>query len=124
MIEKIFDIVATALMKTATFLHLTYNEINIIVYFFIIPLTWCIMLDRIFKTYYISCAWTAFCLILFLVKIKSFSTWCDTLFDKSVNFLLSFEAIGWDYSTASVIICVVIPILIYIVLTILLICKS
>ena len=37
---------------------------------------------------------------------------CDWAFMKSVDFLLWFKKIGWNYVVSSVIICVVIPILI------------
>jgi hypothetical protein len=39
---------------------------------------------------------------------------CDWMFDKSVEFLLWFKKIGWNYVVSSVIICVVIPVLIYV----------
>lgn len=39
MITKLFNITAKALMKLAQKLHLTYNEVNIIVYYMIVPLT-------------------------------------------------------------------------------------
>ena len=45
MIKTIFSIVALGLNKIAKLLHLTYNEINIIVYYFLIPLSWTIILD-------------------------------------------------------------------------------
>ena len=43
----VFGIVAASLRLMAKALHMTYNEINIIVYYLIIPLSWCIMLDYI-----------------------------------------------------------------------------
>ena len=39
---------------------------------------------------------------------------CDWAFDKSVDFLLWFKKIGWNYVVSSVIICVVVPALIYV----------
>ena len=121
MIRIIFAIVAFALYKTAKLLNLTYNEINIIVYYFIIPLTWCIMLDCIIGMPVCSIVWTVLGLIVYLKKKKNFSKWCDDVFKCSVKFLLKFEKIGWDYNKASVIICVVIPIIIYVLLIIALI---
>lgn len=38
MIDFIFNLVAVALFKVAKMTHLTYNEINIIVYYLIIPM--------------------------------------------------------------------------------------
>jgi hypothetical protein len=43
MIGSIFSFVAKALTKIAKVTHLTYNEINIIVYYLIIPMSWCVM---------------------------------------------------------------------------------
>ena len=39
---------------------------------------------------------------------------CDWAFMKSVEFLLYFRKIGWNYIVSSVIICVVVPVLIYV----------
>lgn len=92
----------------------TYNEVNIIVYYLVIPLSWTIMLDYItgmpFLTPLFLLAW-----IVFIWKDKmDFRTRCDLAFKKSVDFLLWFQKIGWNYIVSSVIICVVIPILVYI----------
>jgi len=38
------------------------------------------------------------------------------MFEASVRFLLWFQRIGWNYEVSSVIICVIIPIIIYILL--------
>ena len=119
MITRLFNFVAIKLFHLAKSLHLTYNEINIIVYYFIIPLTWCIMLDLIIKKPICTPFWTILCLIVYLVKKKNFSGWCDWFFMKSADFLNSFHLLGWNYEKASVIICVVVPIIIYIILGIL-----
>ena len=109
----VFGIVAAGLNLIAKALHMTYNEINIIVYYLIIPLSWFIMLD-----YIIVLAITIRILIMlwiyiFWSKRKFFKKWCDVAFQLSVDFLLKFQRIGWNYWKASVIICVVIPIIIY-----------
>ena len=44
-ISFIFRKVADALYDGASAIGITYNEINIIVYFLLIPLTWTIMFD-------------------------------------------------------------------------------
>ena len=43
---------------------------------------------------------------------NSFGDWAKA-FDNSVKFLLWFKVIGWNYYVSSVIICVVVPVLIY-----------
>ena len=121
MIATIFNKTALALLKTEQKIGLTYNEVNIIVYYMIVPLTWCIMLDFILNCVpWMSVVWLAMCIAITWWHRKDFSTWCDWVFQKSVDFLLWFRRIGWDYYKASVIICVVLPIAIYGLLIILL----
>lgn len=47
LINIIFDKTARALQSGARKLNITYNEINIIVYYFCIPLVWTVMIDYI-----------------------------------------------------------------------------
>lgn len=110
----IFAIVAGIEHLIAKITGTTYNEVNIIVYYLVIPLSWTIMLDYItrmpFLTPLFLLAW-----IVFIWKDKvDFRTRCYLAFKKSVDFLLWFQKIGWNYIVSSVIICVVIPILVYI----------
>ena len=110
----IFAIVAGIEHIIAKFTGLTYNEVNIIVYYLIIPLTWTLMIDYLtempFLTPMIIIGW-----IIFLWKDQmKFRDRCDWAFDKSVDFLLYFKKIGWNYIVSSVIICVVVPVLIYV----------
>ena len=110
----VFAIVAGIEHIIAKLTGLTYNEVNIIVYYLIIPLTWTLMIDYLtkmpFLTPMIIIGW-----IIFLWKDKmKFRDRCDWAFDKSVDFLLYFKKIGWNYIVSSVIICVVVPVLIYV----------
>ena len=110
----IFAIVAGAELLIAKLSGTTYNEVNIIVYYLVIPLSWTLMLDYItrmpFLTPLLTSAW-----IVFIWKDKmKFRNRCDWAFRISVDFLLWFKKIGWNYVISSVIICVVIPILVYI----------
>ena len=110
----IFAIVAGVEQVIARLTGATYNEVNIIVYYMLIPLSWTVMIDFITQLPLMSpmfiVAW-----ILFLWKdTMKFRNRCDWAFDKSVDFLLWFKKIGWNYITSSVIICVVVPIIIYI----------
>lgn len=120
-INKAFDIVAKSLLRIAEILHLSYNEINIIVYYFIVPLTWCVMIDLIISLPVFTPLWLLLWAGIFIAKGKTFRQWSDRVFKKSVDFLLWFRRIGWNYETASVIICVVLPVIIYAVLAYLLI---
>ena len=47
------------------------------------------------------------------MNMGDFSTWCEWLFDKSADFLNSFHFIRLDYFAASVLICVIVPLIIY-----------
>lgn len=113
MISKCFKLVVDVLYWIAQTFGMTYNEINIIVYYLIVPLTWTVMIDILIKkpitTPLLLLAWG----VIFFVHRNDFSQWCDWAFQKSVDFLLWFKCIGWDYILSSVIICVVVPIIIY-----------
>jgi hypothetical protein len=115
MIKSIFQAVANLLFYIARMTGLTYNEINIIVYYFIIPFTWLAMLDYIFKFHYLKVIFIILALV-FSLTCKNFSHFSDRLFDKSAAFLNSFNQWGSNYVSSSVWICVALPILIYIIL--------
>ena len=121
LIDFIFKFVAKALNIIAKVTHLTYNEINIIVYYLIIPMSWCVMLDIIVRFPIFTPLWSVLWIYIFWTKRKFFSQWCDTAFSLSQEFLFSFKKIGWDYFKASVIICVLVPIIIYAILIMMLI---
>ena len=110
----IFAVVAGAEHLIARLTGSTYNEVNIVVYYMFIPLSWLVMIDYLtklpFTTPMFVIAW-----IIFLWKDPMpFKERCDWMFVKSVEFLLLFKRIGWNYIVSSVIICVVVPLLIYI----------
>ena len=115
-VSKLFWWVAKSLQSIARILHLSYNEINIIVYYLLIPLSWCIMLDCLIGMPITTLLLVAVWAVIFL-KVKSFSEWCDKGFKLSQMFICLFG----EYVKYSVIICVFIPVLIYAVLITLLI---
>lgn len=117
----VFGIVAAGLNLIAKALHMTYNEINIIVYYLIIPLSWCVMIDYIIGLPITTPIWILLWIYIIWSKRKFFKDWCDAAFKLSVDFLLKFKRIGWNYWKASVIICVVVPLIIYAVLIILMV---
>ena len=121
MIITIFNKTAFTLLKIAYKTGLTYNAVNIIIYYMIVPLTWFIMLDFIIHCWpLLTILWTIVCLIVIWWHRHDFTQWCNHTFQKSVIFLLWFNCIGWDYYKASVIVCVLVPLLIYGILFILL----
>lgn len=121
MIQRIFTRVAMALYNGAMKLGITYNEINILVYYLVIPLTWTIMVDLLIgmplTTMALLCVWAG-------IRIGTwgrFTEWCDWAFMYSVDFLNFFNRWGGNYVLNSVVICVVVPGLIYIALVVMLI---
>ena len=115
----IFGTVALILNLMAKLTGMTYREINIIVYYLIIPLSWCIMLDYIIGLPITTPVWILLWVYIFWSKRKFFRQWCDVAFKLSVDFLLKFQRIGWNYWVASVIIGVVVPIIVYAALVLL-----
>lgn len=110
----IFAVVAGAEHIIAKLTGATYNEVNIIIYYLLIPLSWAAMVDYITKMPFLSVMYiTAWVIFLWKDPMK-FRDRCDWAFMKSVDFLLWFKKIGWNYVVSSVIICVVIPLLIYV----------
>lgn len=108
----IFKIVARSLLYIGRQTGLTYNEINIIVYYFIIPFSWLCLLDLYFKFHFTKIAFVIFT-VGFKVGCRNFNSYSNWLFEKSVSFLNYFNKYGSNYVKSSVWICVVLPILIY-----------
>jgi hypothetical protein len=109
MIDATFQAVAKGLYYSGTLINLSYNEMNILVYFVIIPLIWAYIIDKIFRFHYVKLS--LMLVILFCwVTINNLSAFCDDLFYACVIFLNLFQPIGIDYVAASVLFCVVIPI--------------
>ena len=121
MIQRIFTRVAVALYNGAMRIGTTYNEINILVYYLLIPLTWTIMVDLLIgqplTTMALLCVWGGICIGTW----GRFTAWCDWAFIRSVDLLNYFNRWGGNYVFNSVVICVAVPVLIYVGLVILLI---
>ena len=116
--NRIFIIVRDILLNLSSITKLTYNEINIIVYYYILPFFYLSIIDYKLDTHTLKILFI--CLILFsFFLIKDFKKFSDILFMKSVDFLRWFKIIGWNYIVSSVIICVFIPILILVIILIL-----
>ena len=115
-VSKTFDAVAETLLGIARRTGLTYNEVNILVYYLLIPLTWTIMLDFILRkpitTPLLLLAWMG----IFIATRGRFRQWCDKAFVLSQQFIRLFG----EYVKYSVVICVIVPIIIYFILFVLL----
>ena len=116
MIKRIFVKVAMALYRGAQRLGITYNEVHILVYYLLIPLTWTIMVDCLIgmplTTMALLCVWAGICIGTW----GRFTAWCDWAFMRSVDLLNYFNRWGGNYVLNSVVICVVVPVFIYIAL--------
>lgn len=110
----IFAVVAGVEHVIAKLTGMTYNEVNIIVYYLLIPLSWAVMVDYITMLPFLSLMYIIAWVIFLWKDPMKFRDRCDWAFDKSVDFLLWFKKIGWNYVVSSVIICVVVPVLIYV----------
>jgi hypothetical protein len=109
MIDATFQAVAKGLYYSGTLINLSYNEMNILVYFLILPLIWAYIIDKMFRFHYVKLT-IMLVILLCVVTINNLSAFCDDLFYACVIFLNLFRPIGVDYVAASVLICVVLPI--------------
>jgi len=113
--DTIFQIVYYLLVWLSDLTGLSYRAINIVVYFIIIPFVYFHLADKLIKKHYLKIGFSILVFILLLV-IKDFEAFSSKLFDLSVKFLLWFQIIGWNYTVASVIICVIIPLIAFLIL--------
>ena len=113
-IYLIFGLVAALLALLAKLCGITYKEMNIFVYYFVIPISWCFMIDYWLNMPLFSCLWCLLWAFIIYHNRHGFRTWCVRAFDNSVKFLLWFRTIGWNYYISSVIICVIAPIIVYV----------
>ena len=120
--QIIFKIVASILHLIADISGLSYVEINIVVYYFIIPFTYLVLIDTLWGKHYLKISFIIIS-IMFFIFINDFKSFSERLFNISVNFLESFGFLGLNYTYSSVVICVFVVIGIYLVLAVLLIQK-
>lgn len=119
--QTIFNVVADSLLWIARKTKLTYNEVNILLYFLIVPLSWTVLFDCWLGLPLTSTTLLLVWLGIFVTARHNFRQWCDRSFKDSVDFLNWFNRFGGNYVINSVIICVIIPVIIYVVLICLLI---
>ena len=113
--NPVFYVVAHTLNWVAFMTGFTYNEINIIAYYIILPFVYAALIDRILRKHILKIiyvvAWAgALCLI------KDFGAFSNSLFNASVDFLLMFSHVGLNYVSASVVICVILPGIVFLAL--------
>ena len=111
----VFQIVYSLLKWISQVTGFTYNEVNIIAYYIILPFAYVVLADRILKKHVLKALYIAG-VAACLLSIGNFREFSDWLFQKSVDFLLSFQFLGWDYMVSSVLICVVFPAIVFLVM--------
>lgn len=114
-IQFLFLIVAKSLYRIAEFSKLSYNQINVLVYFFVVPFLYLAILDHHFDFHYLKAAAT-FTTLGFFIVCRNFAAYSDWLFAQSVKFLQYFKRYGIGYQSASIWFCVVLPILLLLAL--------
>lgn len=114
MISIIFLLVAFVFYFVSLVTGLSYEEVNVIFYFFLIPFSWCAMLDIIFKFKFFRISF-AILFLTFAYSIQSFQVFSNNLFEYCFQYLDSFSPF-LTYSESSVFICVFLPALVYLFL--------
>ncbi len=109
-----FVLTARGLLAIGKALHLSYNAVNIIVWYMLLPLAWAAILDYKLHQVLFAPTWLLLCIGCIVIQRKRFNKFCDTLFRLSQIFILSFG----DYYLWSVLICLLVPIVITVVLLI------
>lgn len=107
-----FAITVKILLAIGKVFHLSYNAVNIIVWYMIIPLAWAAILDYKLHKLILSPMWLLICVGIIILQRKQFNQFCDTIFRLSQIFISSFG----NYYLWSVIICLLLPTLITAVL--------
>lgn len=107
-----FTLTVKILLATGRVFHLTYNAVNIIVWYMLLPLALTGILDYKLHKLILSPLWLLLCISIVILQRKKFNQFCDTMFKLSQIFIASFG----NYYLWSVIICLIVPLLITAVL--------
>lgn len=110
-----FVLTVKVLLLIGKLLHLSYNAVNIIVWYMLIPFAWAAILDYKLHQMLFAPVWILLCIGTIVHQRKQFNKFCDLLFRLSQEFILSFG----NYYLWSVIICLLVP---FLVTTLLIMC--
>ena len=111
--DFIFIIIRDLLIRLSSITKLSYNEVNIVVYYYVLPFFYFCIIDYKIETHLLKIPFIILSLLSIIV-IKDFKVFSDSLFNKSVKFLRFFKIVGWNYVVSSVIICIIVPIILLI----------
>ena len=109
--NAVFDAVMHSLEWGAGLSGLTYAEVNIIVYFMLLPVALAAMADRILHWHWLKLSVLAVWATA-LLAIPNFTAFSDRAFDLCAAFLSAFAVVGLSYVQASVAVCVILPLLV------------
>lgn len=107
-----FAVTVKVLLLIGKATHLSYNAVNIIVWYMLLPLLWAAILDYKLHQVLFAPTWLLLCIGCIIIQRKRFNKFCDTLFRMSQIFILSFG----DYCLWSVMICLLVPVIITLIL--------
>lgn len=107
-VTVLFTFTVKILLETGKVFHLSYNAVNIIIWYMILPLGWAAILDYKLHRLILSPMWLLLCIGIIVLQRKKFNQFCDTMFKLSQIFISSFG----NYYLWSVIICLLVPLLI------------
>jgi len=115
LVLKVFSWVADLLHKWADTFGVSYQTVNVVVYYIIIPLNWAMMIDYLCNTHAFATFYAGFWLVV-VFGVKNFRKFCEDVFDLSVSFLLFFDRFKSNYLFTSIVVCVLVPLAIYLFL--------
>ena len=110
---QLFVLTRDFLLEIASYTGLSYNEVNVLVWYVLIPFTWAILFDLIFGKHFAKIIVGGVGLIA--IAVVQITGSADLIFEQSAKFLLA-SNVGGSYVNASVVICLLVPIIIYLVM--------
>lgn len=107
-IDLLFNLTVKVLLFIGKTFHLSYNAVNVIIWYMLIPLLWTAILDYKLHCVILTPAWLLLCSIIMFWQRKQLNRFFDKVFKLSQAFISYFG----DYYKWSVIICLLLPIVI------------
>ncbi len=74
-----FTLTVKILLAIGRVFHLTYNAVNIIVWYMLLPLAWVGILDYKPHKLILSPLWLLLCISIVILQRKKFNQFCDTI---------------------------------------------
>lgn len=109
--QALFDFVRDGLLFGSQATGLTYREVNVVVYFGLIPLVYVALVDKILERH--VCKGVFLASVVLALVLFDFEPSCDALFALSVGFLRLFGSSWEAYVAASLVFCVALPLSVF-----------